>query len=366
MARGAPSYVTGTVAAQSTADDVVDLFLPIIETQLGTYQTNSVSAWQVFDDIDAGLATRDRVWQSRGDRTLGAGAGDTRLYVRITRNLAQLRFNVYQDWSTLSSTGSRNPGPNTLFISSAELTYFFCYNEYEFHFIVNQGSSWAYTGFLNPARVHVPSQIAGVAFTTAAVTAGGPVTVGLDRDISGNIRVGQRVFFIRQTDPGAALESAEIEAPVVTAVTSTTVTVDSLLSNYVGGSIVGFDPCCFGCESTTSGALTFLNTHGADGVSLLSSNQSMIGQFFDNTSESDEDPAPTGFFQGARMQLQDNVFAVPNGSWRGRSDCVVYWGVNGQTDPDDIMRDVTSGVGYRPFPQLLDSNRLMSFYDPSA
>jgi hypothetical protein len=366
MARGTPSYATGTIAAQVSAQATLDLFLPILETQLATYQTNAVDAWQVFDDIDPALATRDRVWQSRGDRTLASGAGDTRLYIRIQRTSAmQLGYGVYQDWATLTSTGSRNPFTDTQNFNATELNYFFCYNEYEFHFVVNQGASWTYTAWVNPARLHIPTQVNGVAFTTAVASAGSSVTVNLDRDISSNIVVGQRVFIMRQTDPGTALEPDGIELPEVTAVTASSITFDALATSFVGGSIVGLDPACFGAESIGNGGPTYANTHDASGNSLANANQSMQGEFFDEIGETAEDPAFTGFFQGSRMQMRDSG-SVTLGSWRGESDCVVYWGVNGQTDPNDIMRDVDSGDGYRPFPQLLNSSRLLSFYDPAA
>ena len=84
MARSAFTYSTGSFPASTTSVRVDNLF-PVLETALTAVTSNATQAWELYDDIDPALASRDRVYKSVGDRNLGGGNGEVTIFLRLTR-----------------------------------------------------------------------------------------------------------------------------------------------------------------------------------------------------------------------------------------------------------------------------------------
>lgn len=373
MARGTPSYSTASLPAATDAAAQLDAFLPILESAITAYQSNATDAWEVYAALDTSLASRDTVYRSVGDRTLGSGAGDTSAFVRLERTSSiTLQFSTYQDWSTASNTGVRQSSPAAVSLgagAATSLEYFFCYNEYEFHCVLNEdsGAAWRYFGWGVADRSHVPPAATGIAFLDSAVTTGSSVVCALDRDISSDITVGQYVWITNRTAAGDPLEPADVEVVEVTAVSSTpNITLAQLNNNYAAGAIVGFDP--IGCFCWTAGNTAATPLQCSNDASGASGGQNAFWAlpFDDIPNEAGEDPeAITGLYRGQYAYINDGTADFP--SWRGRLTASSFWGVNGQTGPTaDVMRDIVTGVGYRPFPGLLLDNRLLALYDPAA
>lgn len=370
MARGVPQYTTGTLGAAGSATLQMDAIIPIIETALTAYTSNATQAWELYDDVDPLLASRNRIYKSVGDRNLVSGAGDTALFAQFLRATATtLRFRTYQDWSDLSSTGSRQSILNTTAFTAtaAALNYFIFVNEYEFHVVLNQSTTWVWLGWMSPVRTHISPNRRGVAFTTAAASSGSSVVVSLDRDITSSIVVGQEVWTQNVTASGNALESATIQVVPVENVTATTITL-SLSEGLASGALIGADSAAhavFGLSTTNSSNPVIHFTNFANGTYTAQAGQSgTLTSQLDAVAEAEIDPQlGSNLYKGSKAIA--TITGAPNVALRGETDIVTYWGQGAQADPQtDEMFDVATGNSYKYFGNLLNGGRGVGFRIP--
>ena len=369
MARGVPTLTTATLAAAGSPTLQMDAFLPVVEAALAAYLSNATAAWGIYDAIDASLATRDTVYQSFGDRTLVSGAGDTTLYMRIARSTSQFTLRGYQDWSTLSSTGSRQTFLQTVSVTAAALTYWICINEYEVHIVTEQSGAFQYAGWANPARTHIPAGHSGVAFTTSAVTAGSAVVIPIDRSLVGSLTINKNVFIANLTAAGNALESETIEVLPVEAVAATPTVTLSPANSYASGAIIGDDPFCLMSWRSTIADPTLYFTQSRTGDLVAAapsgSNFASFELPLSSLSEAAEDPHPgTNLYIGQRAFVVDAT-AASGGRLRGEVQNSSFWGVDTQTTAD-TMFDLPTGDRYVPFPALLNTSRLLSLFSSAG
>lgn len=366
MARGTPSHVTGTLAAAVDAETQTDAFLSVLETQIAAYQSNSTDAWEVYDTVDAATATRDLVYLSVGDRTLASGAGDVRLFLRLTRtSTTGLQFQGYQDWSSTDSNGlgaALNTGFN---VAANELDYWFSYNEYEFHCVFNQSTTWTYAGFASPLRTHVPVSHRGRCFSTASFGAGSSVVVSVDRDLTSSLQVGELVWLINQTDGVSSIESRDVEVAEVSAVTATTITFTSITASHPSGTLIGQDPApFFNWAGINTADLTAYNTQtvsgGSSGEASVADNGRFEFPFAVYVSDSNEDPGIVGNFYIGQYPLMSETTTGEIG-FRGELRAMSLWGQSTQTTADDNV-DIISGVSWQPFPNLLHTSRSLNLF----
>lgn len=371
MVRSAPSFSSGTIAAQASAEAMLDLFLPQIESALAAFQSSGTTAWEIYDTLDATLASRNRIYRSLGDRSLVSGAGDAWLLAQINRTATNtLTLNAYQDWSTSTSTGNRAANDALFFtVTADELNFFFSLHEYEFHCVWNQATAWNWFGWGNLVRTHVVPSHRGIALSTAAITAGTSVVIGLDRDISNTIEVGAPVWVMNRTATGNALESATIEIATVEAVTSTPNITLTLANSFASGAMIGADPTAMAVWRGTNGIPVLFWTN--DGSGQYSTQGSTFGSWdpgIVNTQEAGADPAATGYYLGSRPT--GDITSVGAGGVigaRGTSDVAAFWGDGAQNDPQtDLMIDANTGQSHKVFDTLINSAWILSIQaDPS-
>lgn len=373
MARGTPEYTNGSLTAAGSASIQTDQIVSVMETAIKAYKSASVDAWAEYQALDVALASRDTVYLSLGDRNIGGGVGDAKMYLRFTRASTSIEFRVYSDWSDTDKDGHQVQSSGGIAITAAPIEYWFVYNEYEFHGVFLQGGIWRYFGWGQAERVHMPTVNRGIAFTDAAVTGGGgPQVVGLDRSLLGNVTPGSTVWLINQTPTGQSLVANAAEHMRVGALTGAPdIQLLDPVNSFAAGALVGYDPQPFGVwlvQSSASPQVRMTFSWGA-GVTALASERlaSYHLPFSTAQAESVEDPETlTDWYTGQYPHLRETV-ATPLTDWRGRFTAVSFWGFNGQTSPNtDVMRDIITGAGYRPFPNLLLDGRVLAFFDPAA
>jgi hypothetical protein len=362
MARGTPTYFSGTVAGDNQVQD----FYTALKTRIEAYQSNSTDAWEEYDPISTSAGSRDYVFRSLGDRTLASGAGDAALFLRMTETATYIDFRGYQDWST---NGSGSGAREAFSLSYCRLTlnstdtiaYWGVSNEYEFSLVLIQGGTHAFVSFGSPQRTHVPSDGNGICLLSSGASAGSSVVLSVDRDVSsdvgsGKLTVGQKVWVYNLTATGDALETSTVEIVEVEAVTSNTVTVDSLASNKAAGAIVGLDPCPMGVATYTTGDPPHYYTNHKDG-----SWASALGQVYyvesimDIMTEGNIDPAPNSLYYGG-LGMPHSTTAGKGGP-RGTKETLSFWSIGTQADQQRMLTNYAGSAagGWKIFPSLANN-----------
>ena len=319
MAR-TPVFATGTTTAG--ADPAADV-LALVGTILTGHASGS---WTLYDDVSSDI----KVYKCVGDQTVHSTSGDTTFFLHLERlSTTTVEFECYQDWSTMSSTGSRgtaNTGVNRVTLAAATAwDFWYGISEAEFYLAINQSGAWDTLIVGQPVRNHIPQGGRGTAFTTAQVVgSGGVISVPLDADISNDIVVGQLCWAVPLTPSGDALAGSTIEVSTVAAVTATSI--DLTLSNtYETGSLIGLDPCAAYAGVATDSYRVTNQGDGASGVGVLT-------RFFvdSNLVESVNDPSLTGYHVGFTARLMDTV--AVGSTDRGTLGLVSGW----TTDTQDV------------------------------
>lgn len=367
MPRGAPTFFSGSRETVIDGSQAANMVTDIV-SELQTYTSNSTTAWETYDAINTTSGSWDVVYRSVGDRTLVSGAGDAHLLFRIEQvSNDDLRFSMYQDWSDVSSTGARQAGGSIAQWANVNVNsayrYWGAVNEYEFCFLMKQSQRWYWLHFGGPNRVHVPSVSRGVAFTTAAATAGSAVTVNLDRDISGSIidatdpNGPQNIWIHNVTPSGAALRSSDIDITTVDAITSTSITFNTLSNNFDSGAIVGLDPTpsfVFEVDSITSGGSIdqqVLFTNRVDGTWVNVNQQPAdYESFMASLGTPSASPGPDRLLRGVKAAfLMDSSGAL---GYRGISDLVAFVFSGSLVDGDFWRPNFSTANQYMVFPSI--------------
>lgn len=263
MTRPIATAFTGTLDTVIGVDNRFEFFNRMTKSLVTPTDINGDPYWELYDEIASTSGSIDRVYRSLGDRTLGAGTGDTGIFLRFQQvSNTQLRLCNYQDWSPVSSTTSTsftaNPGGSrastslvqvttTLILSTDQYRYWFVVSPYAFCCVANIQQSIHHHGFERPVP---PAGLGnnGIARLTTTTTGSGNVTLNLDREMSGTIdqdnslQPGQRVWLVNQTPSGSALVAANSEIVTVTKVGNQKITLSGVSNTYSSSSLVGIDP----------------------------------------------------------------------------------------------------------------------------
>jgi hypothetical protein len=387
MARGTPDLRKGTIPA--AVSGVRDAVYTAVETALMAYQSAGVDAWEVHDAVDATPATRNMVYVSRGDRNLVALAGDTRIYVQLQRRsngwaTQEINLSLYQYWDAATNTGYNGTaykyGQTTLLSSNGSsyvndtdaVAWWAAGNEYEFIFILKQAGVFGWIQFGQPDRAFVSPAYSGVAFTSGAETAGTGVVIDIDRDLTGLVTDGQKIWIV---DAQGGTGDVEITTMTTfTAGTPDTVTMD-LVNDYTAGAIIGWDPCPMILSGDPSGGTasskswyTCLDASATGtGITVVTSNTtSTPGTWFMNDyglmipgsqwDEQYQDPSPlSDLYMGTKVMFNqyDNAANPNQGEFpRGVSDIISYWAHGTQLDEDVMQANNDANQSWRVFPSL--------------
>lgn len=350
-------YFETTIPAATVGADPAGVLRAEIQTRLQAIQTNGVNAWETWQTGLSGgnyfpgyTSVSGDIYRSLGDRTLNSGAGDAGIFMGIDAQTATaLRFFVAHDYAT-TGAGTRFASASGLHTlsslqTSTDMFVAGAVNEYEFVFIVNQGAQWKQLFGGSLLRTHVPGGHSGVAFTTAALTGGGGAqTVTLDRDLAGNLQVGQPVWVYNQTPAGTARRATDIESVTVTAVGSSTVTV-SPTSSFDSGAILGLDPCPVYMGHLVG---TYNFTNRGDGTLNAGSGSPRPM----SAVASNHNPDQSGFHTVTRVQVSGPAL---NDQSRGTASLLgmaTTYGVGANRPTDTVRADFNSSLQFAPFAAL--------------
>jgi hypothetical protein len=366
MARSTGEFFSGTLAAVLSGQ--VSNFCTTIETELTAFQSNATDAWEEHASLTLSPpVTFDKVFRSLGDRTLVSGAGDANLFVRIQLSTLTIYVNAYQDWDVVAEVGLRDAVPmgahGVTLSDTAQIDYWGVRNEYEFVILWAQSGSWYFLVFGSPVRSHIPSLAAGIARATANVVAGAGVTIALDRDISTEITVGQRVWVYDVVDPGFTFPLTHDNAEVVevSAVTATDITVVSLANNHgsaTSKAIVGLDPCPMYVNiGSNNSTMTPYFTNFIDAVYTGTFSQSHgFSPMFPSTGffAGQNAPESTNFYAGVRAHVFSSGFSggPSNGGFRGYPEHLFWWPIGTQVDGDRMIPNYDVAQAQKIFPSL--------------
>ena len=243
MARSAPIFDHGYIDQPDAASKLYAKFL----AKITEVESNSTQAWeQVWTDGDDA-----RVFHSVGDRNLGSGnnVGDSDIWLWTDLDATKIKSNVFQDFSPSDgySTGVYHPaytlgGWQSLVIDgSAAVEWWSIMSPHFIIFVWRQAGNNALVWAGQVIRPYADS-INGIARITSQSGTGNGVTIGLDRDISANIQVGQKVWLVNQTPDSTSIQSVGIDVVTVTAISASQATVDGVTNTYAVGSWFGLDP----------------------------------------------------------------------------------------------------------------------------
>jgi len=346
MARGTGAYSSGLI--NGGTQNRYDFFQAII-TVMKAYQSNGENAWEELDVLVDAVPLYDVVLHSVGDRSLGSGVnkGDTDIFVRLHVASNQIYARAYQDWSATSSTGNRATTDRSVATTDVDdIEYWMVVNEYEVMVVFLQNAGYKFIHFGKPSNPYT-DRMNGIARMSVATSTTGTVIVSLDRDITANVQVGQKIWLLNLTEDGQVLSTDDTELVTVTAVTSNSITVSGVTHQpYAIGSFVGLDSIATHCYlSPTFGILDTVNN--PDGNALGSgTNKSMATVV---SYENEFDPGWDGMYLGFRVYP---VMSSPNYDFRGYWDHVRVFSRASQMDEDIYRVDFNDSDRWKFFPSL--------------
>lgn len=355
MARSTGTFFTGTITGTNNVEDLVSA----LETRIKAFQSNGGDAWEEWDVVTATAGSRDIVYRSLGDRTLVSGAGDAALFVRLTQvNTTTIRFRTYQDWSDSSSTGSYEAGSTsfnnggwTTLSATQDIEYWGVSNEYEFSIVMIQGGAYKFASFGSPKRTHIPTAANGIAFTSNSETAGSSVVIEVDRDITSNITVGQKIWVYNVTPTATSLRSPTVNVGIVDAKAAGSITIDTLSNNIEAGAIIGLDPCPIYLVTGTTTITTFYLSNHANGTyEGATTNTAESEPLIENILESVNDPSPNGLYIGSEFILDDTD--ATHGGVRGTPEFLSVWTLGTQADQDRMLPNFDTAEARKVFPSI--------------
>jgi hypothetical protein len=357
MARGTPTYFSGTIEGGNTVEDFYDVILDRL-SGANAYQSGGVDAWEEFDPIVTTAGSKRYIFRSLGDRTLVSGAGDAGLFIEVLQSsTTAIDFKAYQDWTTASSgSGSRQSFSatysRTTLTSSDTLQYWGVLNEYEFAMVWKQGGATGFIHFGSPERTHIPSDGNGIGFTTGAATAGSSVVLSVDRDLQSSLAVGQKIWIYNQTAAAAALEDDTVEIVEVEAVSASTVTIDTLAGNKASGAIVGLDPCPMFANAYTANVVVYMTNHSDGSWTSATGQTHGYVSTMSTLTESNLDPGNSQLYYGARLMVTSST--ATKGGVRGTCELVSNWAWGTQSDADRMLTDYAGSAAdaWKVFPRL--------------
>ena len=340
------SFTTAALPTTATPGaDIYDVLVPHITAFKTTGVT--VPAWEVYDQLDA----RDVVLLSRGDRRLGSGAGDTKIYVRIDAqtNAATLRITMHGDWSTVSSTGQLSTTVDAFSPGTTDpISLWIATNEYESVLVLERGTFRDGRTWGQAQRFMIPPAHKGTAFSTGSVAGGPNVIIPVDRDMTGLLQVGEQCWKVPQTATGSGLTVDTIEIGTVQAITTTTVELD--ITKAEPGDLIGCypQPVYRGDADAVAGSSNFFIYDTAGGAAPVASNAS---SYSGNISSQDPNTS-TGFASGAANLVRDNAVAEYYMGSKSLIHAFAASGADTMAGDDPVRVHYHNGLRFWLFPLL--------------
>jgi len=251
------------------------------------------NGWTEHDIISSTPGARDIVFKST---PLDATAGNA-CFLRITQTgSTNLWWHVYMDWDTTTHAGINDAAPasaaallDTTFLTVARV------NPYAvaLYFRFTNSRTNAYAGYV---RRGLPASKAGFTKTSVSTLAGA-TTVGVVSDMTGKLKVGQRVMIYNYAHSSASANAANAEVAYIQTITAGTIAFTGpLTKNYDAGAIIGQNPMpivsTFTNENSGGSAiyLTYYMPIALDGVRVGPQSHTAVAIQVQPATESNIDP----------------------------------------------------------------------------
>ncbi len=351
MARGVPTFNSGSIPAGGGSQQA---FIDQIVTELTAYQSNGEQAWELADLIDSG-ADYEAVFHSVGDRSLGSGSnkGDTDIWVYLhRRSVDDYECLAAQDYSP--TTGSWSSGAyqeadasdfEVNLSDTVGINWWCVVNEYEFVFVWVRGGTYKFLHFGQPIRPFSEA-LNGIARITSQSGTGNGVTIGLDRDITSKIKVGQYVWLVNQTPDSTGIQSVSNDLVEVKAIASGQMTVDGVAGTYAVGSLAGIDPVPTFAHGSATGNSYLVSELDGSWSAGNAQPAATVNPGATAITEGDFDPGPDQLFLSFQPFLK--MATAPSGI-RGKFQHIRICTVGPQADQDLSEIDFDSGQRWKIF-----------------
>ncbi|MFA4944431.1 MAG: hypothetical protein WC789_06995 [Lentisphaeria bacterium] len=354
MARSTPTATKGTIPVSGGGNR--DALFDLIQSSLTAFLSGGIQAWTEAQVISAVGGSQDYVYHSVGDRNLVAGEGDADIWLRLTQTAAgaTITVKVYQDWSPTSGTGHRECGTSLLSAvnDTQALDWWIVVNEYEFAMVYVQGGVWRAFSVGQTIRPY-STRINGICRTTEAIAVGGGATqtIDVDRDLTANLQVNQKVWLVNQTPDGVALQSRDPQLVNVDAVTASTITFTGITGDIAIGSLVGLDPQpeYVTLEMVVSSSSYWVHTRGMSWTSATgqTGQTAWLGS---QLTEAANDPDYSGYYPG--FQGYQKMTGAAFQEYRGKMQHVRIFGNGTQADGDIMQIEADATNQWWVFPSV--------------
>jgi hypothetical protein len=226
------------------------------------------NGWTEHDVISNTSGSRNIVFRGGA---LDATA-DVRPFVQIQQtNTTTIAWTGYADYDTSTHTGIASAGGTAssgIASTDATFAYAFRFDSMGGVICFRNAGSWqrAYIGFVYRG---LDTDESGITKATGALTAGA-TSISVASDMTGKIRVGQKIWVMNYAHNSASANAAKCESVTVSSVASGSIGVSALANNYDSGALVG-ENCCplvignGGASQGTIGASTFYLPYNRDG-----------------------------------------------------------------------------------------------------
>lgn len=320
----------------SGAGSVEALYDSIVATILA-YSFGGSNPWTEVSEV----ATRDKVLYSGGDPS----SPDIACWLRITHSGNNINVIMYQDWSSLSETGSKATTLKTIFTGNnttgGSVNWYMVVNAYEIGLIaVQDANEWIASMGVG---MRYGSNRGLIGRTTASVGSGSGVVVPVDRDLE--LVDGQQIWIYNVTPDGLALRADTINITTVDASDATSVTMNTLANSFDAGAIIGLHPSCnYVAAASGVGTMQGRAIYSADGTSpvLILQTYSITSNLFDET---EVDPnIITDAYYGTRIVMNENTISAQT---YGVMQHVIACSQDGFTIAEKIQAELEDDTIYR-------------------
>jgi hypothetical protein len=208
------------------------------------------NGWTQHDVISSTPGSRDVVMRGAA---LDATA-DIRPFVRFTQTAATtIVCRAYSDWDTGTHAGMNEcgaVGSSNWTVQDATFSYYAWVDGYGGWVVAKLASAnRAYFGF---ARRGLPAIEAGITKTTAPLSVGA-TSLPVASDMTGKLRVGQKVLLMNYAHNSASGNASNVESVTITSIGASAIGCSALTKAYDAGAVLGDNVCpVLASQSTTT------------------------------------------------------------------------------------------------------------------
>ena len=353
MARGTPACSKGSVGA--VVNGQRRAVMELIRTRLLAYDVSGNDTWVESDTYNSG-GYDYHIFHSQGSPLLGGGAGDADLWILLQEYASGIYCRTMSDFCPAANTYQRqtsNSGSTINITDTGAFDWWSVVNDYEFTFVMVQGGTYYAVWGGQPLNgLGEGSAIGGRArLSVATSTTGNGIVLSLDRDLTGLLTVGQKIYLLNQTPDGAgALSNDFCEIVTVAAVGSSTVTVDGVVNQpYQIGSLVGLYPFCCSCAASGSSFLGTIYSSIFPNATTGAATSGTITIFFASGFETNMDPDFAGIYRMGRVYIGSGSSL----GYYGVAETLLVCPLGAQAAGDRMLIDNSSAKAYWVFPALI-------------